>query len=204
MISNIVRFLNIVTLGHIERRQREKEELRNKILDAALDIAISEGWKAVTIRKIANNIKYAPPIVYEYFKNKDDLLNKLVQVGHQLLSRNFKSASKKESDPRKKLMIISIKFWEFAFKHKELYQLMFSLNRQIPNDELHAQVQEIAGVFEEIVGNNEIAKEAMFSWMCFQQGYIYNIKQMGLPPDLSHNEPKELFMRAMKKFISKI
>ena len=62
-------------MGHIERRQKEKEEMRKRIMDTTLKIAVSEGWDAVTIRKIANAIEYTPPIVYEHFKNKEDLFD---------------------------------------------------------------------------------------------------------------------------------
>ncbi|HRX31691.1 MAG TPA: hypothetical protein P5349_07350 [Tenuifilaceae bacterium] len=48
-------------MGHVERRKKEKENIRKGILDAALKIAMSDGWGAVTIRKIADVIEYTPP-----------------------------------------------------------------------------------------------------------------------------------------------
>lgn len=191
-------------MGRLEKSQFEKEKTRRSIMDAALNIAISDGWNAVTIRKIANVIEYTPPIVYEYFKNKEDLLNKLVVLGHQILEKSNISSIRMESDPRKILMAISENFWDFAFNHKELYQLMFSLNRKIPEKELFPLIKLIKRIFVQLVGNEATAKEAMFSWMCFQQGYIYNIKQMGLPPDLSGNDPRTLYVRAMSKYIARI
>ncbi len=173
-------------------------------MDAALNIAVSDGWNALTIRKIADAIEYAPPIVYEHFKNKDDLLNELVVLGHRILGKSNISSLKRESDPRKILMAISENFWDFAFSHKELYQLMFSLNRKIPEKELSALIRSIIKIFTQLVGNGEAAKEAMFSWMCFQQGFIYNIKQIGLPPDLDKADPREFYVRAMSMYIARI
>lgn len=173
-------------------------------MDAALNIAVSDGWNAVSIRKIADAIDYAPPIVYEYFKNKDDLLNELVVLGHHILGKSNLSSFKKQSDPRKILMSISENFWDFAFSHKELYQLMFSLGRKIPEKELSALIHSILKIFIRLVGKEEIAKEAMFSWMCFQQGFIYNIKQMGLPPDFGGGDPREFYIRAMRTYIARI
>lgn len=191
-------------MGHIERRLREKEKIKKNILDAALNVAISDGWNAVTIRKIANDIEYTPPIVYEYFRNKEDLLNELVLLGHRMLAKGNMSSIKKESDPGKIVMALSENFWDFAFRHKELYQLMFSLNKKIPEKEVYTLIQTIIEIFVQLVGNEKMAKEAMFSWMCFLQGYIYNVKQMGLPPDLSTEDPRELFIRAMSKYISNL
>lgn len=192
-------------MSHIERRKREKEKVKKDILDAALNLAVTEGWNAVTIRKIADAIEYTPPIVYEHYKNKDDLLNALVVRGHHILVKSNNLSLRKESDPRKVLMMLSENFWNFAFKHKELYELMFSLNRQIPGEKaLYSLVQKITGKFEQLTGNEKLAQEAMFSWMCFQQGYIYNVKQMGLPAPLANDNPKKLFRRAIIKYIADI
>ncbi|MEL6653646.1 MAG: helix-turn-helix domain-containing protein [Bacteroidota bacterium] len=63
------------------KRDLRKEKNREAIMEAALEIAREESWEKVTIRKIADRILYTPPIVYEHFKNKDDLLKQLVERG---------------------------------------------------------------------------------------------------------------------------
>ncbi|MDR1416635.1 MAG: TetR/AcrR family transcriptional regulator, partial [Prevotellaceae bacterium] len=76
-------------MGHIERRQKEREATRKSIMDTALNIAIAEGWNAVTIRRIADTIEYTPPIVYEHFKNKEDLFDELKLMGHRRLHDGY-------------------------------------------------------------------------------------------------------------------
>ena len=44
-------------MGLKERRVREKEEVRRKILDAARALFVAEGYAAVTMRKIAQAIE---------------------------------------------------------------------------------------------------------------------------------------------------
>ena len=44
-------------MGHIERKKRDKENIKNSILKAALDIAIAEGWQTVTIHRISEAIE---------------------------------------------------------------------------------------------------------------------------------------------------
>ena len=61
-------------MGFEARREREKLELRKAILEAALATAQKEDWQKVTIRKIAEQIEYTPPIIYELFDNKDAVL----------------------------------------------------------------------------------------------------------------------------------
>ncbi|HLO60533.1 MAG TPA: TetR/AcrR family transcriptional regulator [Bacteroidales bacterium] len=191
-------------MGHIERRIREKERIRKRIIESALNIATKKGWEAVTIRKIADAIEYTPPIVYEHFKNKEDLFNELVLLGHRRLTDSAILAIGNETDSRKILMIFSMKFWDFAFENKELYQLMFSLNSKIPDKEVISLIQKFHAIFTELVGDEKIAPEAMFSYMCLQQGYIYNVKQMGLPPGFEGKDPKKLFKKAISKYIRDI
>ena len=40
-------------MGITERREREKEEIRHKILDAARELFAAEGYEKVTMRRIA-------------------------------------------------------------------------------------------------------------------------------------------------------
>jgi len=191
-------------MGHIERRQKEREKIRKSIMDTALDIAVSEGWRSVTIRKIAETIEYTPPIVYEHFKNKQDLFNELVLIGHRILHKGDDLARKSESDPRKILLLLSVNHWDFAFKHKELYQLMFNFTRPIPNDEIEKLITPIKNLFFELTNNRELAEEIMFNWICLSHGFIFITMQMGLPSGLIEIPPKDLFMNAVERFLMNI
>ena len=46
-------------MGLKERREREKGEIRGKILDAARELFVAEGYDAVTMRKIESALKSA-------------------------------------------------------------------------------------------------------------------------------------------------
>jgi AcrR family transcriptional regulator len=50
-------------LGIRERREREKAEIREKILDAARELFVNEGYEAVSMRKIADRIEYSPTAI---------------------------------------------------------------------------------------------------------------------------------------------
>ncbi|ACF14139.1 transcriptional regulator, TetR family [Chloroherpeton thalassium ATCC 35110] len=192
-------------MGYIERKKRERERVRQSILDAALNIAIAEGWNSVTIRKISDAIEYTPPVIYEHFKNKDALLNEMVLVGFRMLHESFNTTRKNESDPRKILMTHSLNHWDFAVQHKELYQLMFSHERKRPSEELAEMVRELQDFFQELSTDGTKADELMFNWMCLQQGYIFfHILQMEPPSELSSIPPKKLFENAIVRFLKGI
>lgn len=110
-----------------ERIQRLKEETRVRILEASLDIVKEEGWQSLSMRKIADRIEYTAPIIYEYFANKDAILNVLTRQGFVKLAREMDEASKAFSDPSEQLEAMWLAYWNFAFANKELYQVMYGV-----------------------------------------------------------------------------
>lgn len=114
-------------MGSKERIARQKEETRTNILDAALEIVKEDGWQALSMRKIADRIEYTAPIIYEYFENKEGILFELTRQGYIILGQEIRKATEQETDPAKQLEVMWIAYWNFAFTHKELYQLMYGV-----------------------------------------------------------------------------
>jgi AcrR family transcriptional regulator len=110
-----------------DRILRLKEETRCNILDAALQIVKQEGWKALSMRKIADVIEYTAPIIYEYFSNKDAILLELTRQGYLKLAKELKEARDRHRLPAKQLEDMWLSYWNFAFANKELYQGMFGI-----------------------------------------------------------------------------
>jgi len=188
-------------MSHIERRQKEKEEIKQKILEAAKTIACREGWGALTIRKIADEIEYTPPIVYEYFENKEDLIREIVYSGFYMMNEKFLEARNAATDPKKLIESVSIIFWDFAFGNKELYRLMFSLERPMPNDDMLEGIRLIENTFLQLTEEKESVKEIIFSWMCLMNGAINVVMKF---PNLPHHKdinPRELFGRMIHRFV---
>ena len=72
-------------MGVNERRAREKEALRQSILDAASQLVVEQGHQTLSIRKIAEKIEYAPSTIYLYFADKYEILASIcVEVFDQL------------------------------------------------------------------------------------------------------------------------
>lgn len=74
-------------MGSKDRIARLKEETRINILKAALEIVQTEGWQALSMRKIADAIEYTAPIIYEYFANKEAIILELTRQGYLKLSK---------------------------------------------------------------------------------------------------------------------
>ncbi|SEK22915.1 TetR/AcrR family transcriptional regulator [Parapedobacter koreensis] len=114
-------------MGSKERIQRLKDENRINILDAALQIVKEEGWQALSMRKIADIIEYTAPMIYEYFPSKEAILSELSAQGYRQLAKKMREAKMHQQQPEKQLEAMWLAYWDFAFEHKERYQLMFGV-----------------------------------------------------------------------------
>ncbi len=110
-----------------ERIQRLKDDTRCNILSASLDIVKEEGWPALSMRKIADKIEYTAPIIYEYFSNKEAILQELTRMGYVKLAKQMEEANSKLSDPAEQLEAMWLAYWSFAFENKELYKVMYGV-----------------------------------------------------------------------------
>jgi AcrR family transcriptional regulator len=114
-------------MGIKQRREREKQEVRQGILTAAREIALHEGWQAVTIRNIAERIEYSPSMIYEYVANKEAILLELHHEGFRLLAFSLKIAKSSSEDYEERVISMAEAYWEFAMRYPELYQVMHGL-----------------------------------------------------------------------------
>ncbi|ASW75994.1 TetR family transcriptional regulator [Chryseobacterium piperi] len=117
-------------MGLHERRQREKASIRANILQAAFTLAKTDGWGSLSMRKIADAIEYSAPVVYDYFENKEAILFEISVDGFNLLHKELVKAQRKHESSEEQIMAIVDAYWNFAFKNKEYYQLMFGLGMQ--------------------------------------------------------------------------
>ncbi|MCA9608993.1 MAG: TetR/AcrR family transcriptional regulator [Myxococcales bacterium] len=55
-------------------RAKRREKTIGRIVEAALDIVNAEGFEALTMKRLADELGYAPGAFYRYFASKDELL----------------------------------------------------------------------------------------------------------------------------------
>lgn len=135
-------------MGIAERKQRQKEEVRASILRAAWSLVLEEGWQALSIRKIADAIEYSVPVIYSHFENKEAILQEFLREGFRLLNQVLQNAKEQSQDPAGQLEAIAHAYWNFAFRNKEYYQLMYGLG--MPTCETVRQEPELSR-FSEIL-----------------------------------------------------
>ncbi|MDX1909615.1 MAG: TetR/AcrR family transcriptional regulator [Bacteroidia bacterium] len=172
-------------ISHKQRREREIETLKAQILQTSRDIALKEGWTEVSIRKIANAIEYTPPVIYEHFKNKEAILIELESMGFRLLQQALEDARATTSDPVRQLVAVSEAFWDWAFIHPELYQVMFNLDgiKSTPpsNLSLRNAAQSVIEILRQIHLFANDTEESFFTWWATVHGYVSLVMSGQLP-----------------------
>ncbi len=117
-------------MGIAERKHREKEEMRERILDAAINLFLKEGYDKTSIRQIADAIEYSPATIYLYFKDKDDLFYAIHKRGFEKLFRTMAEAMS-ATNPLERLRSIGRLYLRFALENPEFYDLMFVMRAPI-------------------------------------------------------------------------
>jgi AcrR family transcriptional regulator len=117
-------------MGIRERQDRERQAVHLAILDAARDLFVDEGYRNVSIRKIAERIEYSPAAIYSYFGSKDDIFFALAEEGFRRLDAKVRGVTGHD-DPLEELRACWWAYYEFSREQREFFELMF-VDRSVP------------------------------------------------------------------------
>ena len=95
---------------------------RPEVLAAARSIGIRMGWTAVTIRAVAQQLGYTSPLLYEHFRDKQEILTELA-IESQIALAGEMSGSLRP-DPEDAILMMVEQYWSFMLKNQQLYRLM--------------------------------------------------------------------------------
>lgn len=111
-------------MGIAERRERERQEMRQRILDAARELLVTEGYERMTMRRIAEAIEYTPTAIYHHFQDKDDVV---LTLCHQDFGRLLDALNHAPppADPIAALRALGLAYTQFALQHPNHYRFMF-------------------------------------------------------------------------------
>ncbi len=141
-------------MGVKERRAREKSETRDKILDAARELFVTEGYDGVSMRRVAEKIEYSPTAIYVHFADKQELFHELCQQDYARLAEVFQSSAM-SSDPIERLRQIGSTYTEFGVRYPNHYKFMF----MTPHPPHEPDEED-----REIMGNPEVDAYAFLKW----------------------------------------
>jgi AcrR family transcriptional regulator len=102
------------------------ENLREQLIDAALNIITKDGLESLTMRSLSQAVGASRTAAYRHFENKLDLLCRVAETGFLEIARGNKTITT-ESRPnaRETLEQLGRAYVGFALENPALYRLMF-------------------------------------------------------------------------------
>ncbi|MFG1909397.1 TetR/AcrR family transcriptional regulator [Kribbella sp. NPDC048928] len=107
------------------RRERVREERRDLILRTARELAESEGWDAVTTRRLAEEVDYSQPVLYGHFKNMNAIVDAVAIEGIEELTRILGAARRRAPDAVAGLHALARAYLDYASHHPAVYEAVF-------------------------------------------------------------------------------
>ncbi|NBC30918.1 MAG: TetR family transcriptional regulator [Spirochaetes bacterium] len=117
-------------MGVKDRKEREREALREKILTTAIELIAQSGHETLTIRKLAREIEYSPRTIYLYFEDKDALLRDVVEEGFRrtLRMRNADADAAGATETPEATIALRVRAHvEAAFREPNVYRAVISV-----------------------------------------------------------------------------
>ncbi|MEZ0073983.1 TetR/AcrR family transcriptional regulator [Planotetraspora sp. GP83] len=78
-------------------RERKKEQTRNALIDAALDLFLTQGYEATTVDQIAAEVDVSPRTFFRYFASKEEVALALPAEGQEIFLTELAARPESES-----------------------------------------------------------------------------------------------------------
>lgn len=105
----------------------EEVPLRDQILDISRHLLYEEGYKSLSMRKIAKQANVSATSIYLYFENKDHLLHTLIEESVEDLSRYIESEALPKNDSIERFKAITKSYVRFGLENPEKYEIIYKV-----------------------------------------------------------------------------
>ncbi len=109
-------------MGIRERKKRESEDLRQKIMTAAAEILAEDGYKGLSVRKIAARIEYSPALIYHYFQDKSEIVSRIVAEGYGRILERLGASRIFPEDPVKTIFMTAKSYSDLVLENQNLFR----------------------------------------------------------------------------------
>ncbi|MFX1387409.1 MAG: TetR/AcrR family transcriptional regulator [Promethearchaeota archaeon] len=115
------------------RREREKDQRRNVIIDAAEKLFLSKGFENTTMKQIANKAELGKGTLYNYYNSKDELFIAIGCKAYNLIIDYTKEFTEKEIPGIKQLMAVGYAYYEYTKKYPNYASIFHEIGVKLPN-----------------------------------------------------------------------
>jgi AcrR family transcriptional regulator len=139
-----------------ERKERERANRHRLIVSTARELAETDGWDAVTTRRLAERIEYSQPVLYSHFRGRNEIVGAVALEGFAELATTLRAAVPEEPCGREAVAALTRAYTAFAACNPALYDAMFSLDNGLPfaDEATPAPLREAFDVLLDVLGDH--------------------------------------------------
>ena len=152
------------------RKERERAQRQQRIIDTARELAEAEGWDAVTVRRLADRIEYSQPVLYSHFAGKSAIVGAVAVQGCVELTAVLRAARDAAgADRARRFAGLATTYLDFAAAHPATYDAIFSLDTDLifglgALEPLREAFAEIEAVFAGSVADADLPAYTELCW----------------------------------------
>lgn len=178
--------------------------LTQDILDAARRLLVQKGYESLSMRKIAAEVGCKAATIYYYYKNKDAIVEALIEEGNRLHYHISKEIASKHTNPLLRFEALLWTSLEFGINNPAYFEILYLLQshnkdgeadtyRVIPGQELG--VQALREAAEEKLA--AIEQPSVVAATCFSMlnGVIIAVLRNHLYPSINLEQVKRETIR---------
>jgi TetR/AcrR family transcriptional regulator len=111
-------------MGIADRKQREKEQRRTEIIDAAERLFFSRRYEDVSMDDIAREVELNKATIYLYVKNKETLYATIVLRGIQILKEKYQECMEQKAPGIVKVALMGQAYYQFSEEYPDYLRLI--------------------------------------------------------------------------------
>lgn len=116
-------------MGTVERREREKQQRSEAIMEAALEVFAEKGLTNATMNDVAEKAELSKGSIYNYFKSKEHLFFAIDMRAGKMLKQRFAEADRSEKTGIRKVLAIGHAYYDFCFDYPNYFRAMAYIGR---------------------------------------------------------------------------
>lgn len=172
------------------RRERDRAEREKLIVTAARELVETEGWDAVTTRRLAEQVEYSQPVLYSHFRGKDEIMAAVALDGFVELTAAVRAAVTPDAPPLDALAALCAAYSAFAERNPAVYDAMFALRTglvfadEATPEPMQTAFAALLDVFARVAGPTEPGLLTEVGWAALH-GLVTLTRSGRLPPELA-------------------
>lgn len=109
-------------------RDQKNDKIRKDILDASLELVLSDGFESLSMRKISKKLNCTTGVVYYYFKNKQEIVEEMQRIQSEYIDEIVRSKVSEDESFEYNLRVVFYTMTMLALNEPIKYNLI-TLNR---------------------------------------------------------------------------